>query len=93
MNDKIKFILPRVLGLTLLAGVALFILSIVFKLLLVGLVVAGIGTLIAKIVGKRSRKQMRYENIEYLPYHHDFPEQKSVFSQISKEDMGIIPIQ
>ncbi|MBV8325884.1 hypothetical protein [Chryseobacterium sp.] len=95
MNNKIKFILPRLLGLTVLAGAAVLILSIIFKLLLAGLVLAGIGTFVAKMIGKKREKQMRYgkDMIEFLPYHNKYSQQEKTFSPVVKENLAIIPIQ
>lgn len=93
-----KFILPRLLGLTVLAGIAVFILSMVFKLLLAGLILAGIGTLVAKMIRKnRSRALMGYgkEMDTFLPYHNNFrkQQQKAGYFQDRKENLAIIPIQ
>ncbi|REC48267.1 hypothetical protein [Chryseobacterium pennipullorum] len=96
MNNKIKFFLPRLLGITVVVGAALFLLSIIFKLLLAGLVLAGIGMFAVKIMGNRREKQMKYgqDKIEFLPYHKDFAKpQEPVNRQMSKENLAIIPIQ
>lgn len=96
MNNKIKFILPRLLGLTVLVGLATFILSMVFKLLLAGLALAVIGSMVAKIIKKKREKQFPYKQFseKFLPYHNGFSEQqKAAFSQVSKKDLAIIPIQ
>lgn len=96
MNNKMKFILPKLLGLTIAAGVAVFILSLIFKLLFAGLVLAGIGTFAAKMIGKKRERRMEYGNgkREYLPYHNNFQEQqKANYSQVRKENLAIIPIQ
>ncbi|MFP3596257.1 hypothetical protein SB679_05965 [Chryseobacterium sp. SIMBA_029] len=91
-----KFILPKLLGVTLLAGAAVFILSLIFKLLFAGLLLAGIGTLIAKMIGKKRGQTMGYEKNSnvYLPYHHNFPKQGgTIYSQVRKENLAIIPIR
>lgn len=91
-----KFILPKLLGLTVLAGAAVFILSLIFKLLFTGLVLAGIGTFAAKMIGKKRERQMAYGNgkREFLPYQNNFQEQqKASYSQVRKENLAIIPIQ
>jgi hypothetical protein len=96
MNNKMKFILPKLLGVTLLAGAAVFILSLIFKLLFAGLILAGIGTFIAKMIGKKRERAMEYEKNSsvFLPYHHNFPKQKeTMYSQIRKENLAIIPIR
>lgn len=96
MKNKMKFILPKLLGLTVVAGIAVFLLSIVFKLLLAGLILAGIGTFAIKMMGRRRERKMGYEKeIEtFLPYHNEFPmKRETVYSQAHKENLAIIPIQ
>ncbi|ROH98702.1 hypothetical protein EGI16_19215 [Chryseobacterium sp. G0240] len=94
MNNKMKFILPRLLALTVLAGAAVFILSIVFKLLLAGLILAGIGTFVAKMIGKKRERYIEYstETGNFLPYQ-SFPTQQKAYSKTQKENLAIIPIQ
>lgn len=96
MNNTMKFILPKLLGVTLLAGAAVFILSLIFKLLFAGLILAGIGTFIAKMIGKKREQTMGYEKSKnaFLSYHQNFPKQeKRMYSQIRKENLAIIPIR
>lgn len=96
MNNKMKFILPKLLGVTLLVGTAVFILSLIFKLLFAGLILAGIGTFIAKMIGKKREQTMGYEKNSnaFLSYHHNFPKQEeTMYAQICKENLAIIPIR
>lgn len=91
--NKIKFILPRLLGVTVLAGIATFILATVFKLLFAGLLLTGIAALVMKIAGKKREKISRgkYENSplpEYFGRQND-----PVFSRVKSEGLAIIPIQ
>ncbi|MBP2618248.1 hypothetical protein [Chryseobacterium jejuense] len=91
-----KFILPKLLGVTVLVGIAMFILSMIFKLLFAVLVLAGIGTFVAKMIGKKRERQMGYGNgkREFLPYYNNVPKpQEAVYSQTRKENLAIIPIQ
>ncbi|MBB4805884.1 hypothetical protein HNP38_001156 [Chryseobacterium defluvii] len=95
MNNRIKFILPRLLGITVLAGLAAFVLSMVFKLLLASLFIAAIGSLVAKIIRNKREKHMPYQrfNEKFLPYDNDFAVQrKSAFTPMDKENLAIIPI-
>lgn len=95
MNNKIKFILPRLLGVTVLVGVAAFILSIVFKFLLAGLALTAIGMVVAKAIGKKRERKLHDKEFseKFMPYHSSFSEQqKTAFSQINKKDLAIIPI-
>ena len=52
MKCKLRFILPRLLAVTLLIGAASFVLFIVFKLLLAVAAIAGLVFLAGKIMGK-----------------------------------------
>lgn len=95
MNNKMKFILPKLLGATLLAGAAVFILSLIFKLLVAGLILAGAATFITKMISKKRERTMGYEkgSRAFLVYRHNFPKQEEmVYSQIRKENLAIIPI-
>lgn len=44
MKHKIRFIFPRLVGLTVVAGLLSFVIGIIFKLLVAGTLVAAIGT-------------------------------------------------
>jgi len=91
--NKIKFILPRLLGVTVLAGIATLILATVFKLLFAGLLLTGIAAVIMKLAGKKR------ENIGRGQYkNHAFPEYMTrqsdpVFSQVKSENLAIIPVR
>ena len=90
--NKIKFILPKLLGVTVLAGVATFILATVFKLLFAGLLLTGIAAVFMKIAGKKRGKMMigKFGNGALPEY---FGRQKDqVFSQVKSEKLAIIPI-
>lgn len=96
MNNTMKFILPKLLGITLLAGAAVFILSMIFKLLFAGLLLAGIGTFIAKMIGKKRERAMKYEKNSnaFLSYQQSFPKQEEMmYAQVRKENLAIIPIR
>ncbi|WP_131368478.1 hypothetical protein [Chryseobacterium soli] len=91
-----KFILPKLLGITLLAGAAVFILSMIFKLLFAGLILAAIGTFIAKMIGKKRSQTMGYEKNSnaFLSYQQSFPKkEETMYAQVRKENLAIIPIR
>lgn len=91
--NKIKFILPILLGVTVLAGIAAFVLATVFKLLFAGLLLTGIAALLTKIAGKKREKMTggKYKHNglpEYFGRQND-----PVFSRVKSEGLAIIPIQ
>ncbi len=96
MKNRTSFILPKILGITVLVGVATFVLALVFKLLLAGLVLAGIGTLIAKAAGKRRRyfeHQDYYQPaISNYQFNRDNNAMRPVNRNFSSDDSAIIPI-
>ncbi len=53
MKNKLRFIMPRLIGATVAAGLAALVITTVFKLLLGLTLVAGTITLIARSFGKR----------------------------------------
>lgn len=87
-----KFILPRLLGLTVLVGLATFILTMVFKLLLAGLVLAATATLIFKITGKNRQKKFAYNRKGKTFFPEQYFDGKAAFSKYN-ESLAIIPIQ
>ncbi len=96
MKNRTSFILPKILGITVLVGVATFILAMVFKLLLAGLVLAGIGTLITKAVGKRRNYLGNQEYYQPVISSYQFNRDDSALSpvrqNVSNDDSAIIPI-
>jgi hypothetical protein len=57
MKNKMQFMLPKIIGITIIAGVVTFIAATIFKLLLAGTVLIGTVALIRKFAGKK-RKQL-----------------------------------
>lgn len=53
MKNKMRFIMPRLVGATVVVGVAALIIGILFKLMLGILLLAGIITLISNKIGRR----------------------------------------
>ncbi|AVF47595.1 hypothetical protein CMT89_01160 [Elizabethkingia anophelis] len=66
MKNKMRYILPKLIGVTVIAGLATLIIGMVFKLLLAVTLIAGIGTLVAS---KFRRRRERY----FEPYHENLP--------------------
>ncbi|WP_221391120.1 hypothetical protein [Dyadobacter sp. NIV53] len=57
MNNKFRFIFPRLIGATVIVGIASFILITLFKLLAALAVIAGVATLIARSSGRHYMMQ------------------------------------
>ncbi|EQB92263.1 hypothetical protein C874_05325 [Elizabethkingia anophelis 502] len=66
MKNKMRYILPKLIGITVIAGLAILIIGMVFKLLLAVTLIAGIGTLVAS---KFRRRRERY----FEPYQENLP--------------------
>jgi len=94
MKHNKRYILPKLIGVTIIAGVATLIIGMIFKLLLLGSVVAGIGTLIASKLRRREQRYFRaYEN--EMPLHFNPKNDYAVkpnYSNARRENIAIIPI-
>jgi len=91
--NKIKFMLPRLLGVTVLAGIATLILATVFKLLFAGLLLTGIAAVVMKLAGKKREKIGRGQYKNYAFPEYMGKESNPVFSQSKSENLAIIPIR
>ena len=67
MKKKMSFIMPRLIGATLVAGLAAFIVTTLFKLLLGVTLLAGAITLVARKVGSSRRKWMARYGQQPMP--------------------------
>lgn len=67
MKNKLRFLLPRLIGATIIAGVASFLMFTIFKLLLgITLLAAGV-TLIGRSIGRRRDRQFRFQQQQGAP--------------------------
>lgn len=66
MKNKLRFIMPRLIGATVAAGLAALVIATVFKLLLGLTLLAGVTTLIARSLGRR-RLQLGQYGQETMP--------------------------
>ncbi len=88
-----QFMFPKIIGITVLAGIVTFVAATIFKLLLVGSVLVGAVAIIRKVAGKR-RKQLSYNEGN----QNFFEMNKSNFKnfnpnyQVSKSEAAIYPI-
>ena len=88
-----QFILPKIIGITVLAGIVTFVAATIFKLLLVGTLLFGVLTLIRKFADKR-QNQMSYsggsENFREMK-KSNFNNFNPTF-QAAKSEAAIYPI-
>lgn len=82
MKNKVRFILPRLIALTLVAGLATLIIGAIFKLLLVACILFGIGSL---AMAKIRRREMRSLKMDKAPIYPGM-------SSASKKDGAIVPL-
>ncbi|OOG18124.1 hypothetical protein BWD42_12680 [Sphingobacterium sp. CZ-UAM] len=66
MKNKIRFILPRLIALTVIVGLASLIMGAIFKLLLVATILFGIGSF---AMSKMRRREMRSFKMDKAPDH------------------------
>ncbi|MFU1855879.1 hypothetical protein ACK8HY_02550 [Sphingobacterium sp. NGMCC 1.201703] len=66
MKNKIRFILPRLIALTVIVGLASLIMGAIFKLLLVATILFGIGSF---AMAKMRRREMRSFKMHKAPVH------------------------
>lgn len=64
MKNKIRFILPRLIALTAIVGLATLIMGAIFKLLLVATILFGIGSF---AMAKMRRREMRSFKMDKAP--------------------------
>jgi hypothetical protein len=85
MNNKLRFIMPRLAGATAAAGLAALVITAVFKLLLGLTLLAGAMTLIARSIAGR-RKLSGHYGQDAMP---DFGR----WNAVGNSNAGINPIQ
>jgi len=67
MKNKLRFILPRLIVLTAIAGLATLIIGTIFKLLLFGTVLFGIGNFAAARMRRRDRHTFKMDKAPVYP--------------------------
>lgn len=96
-----KFILPRLLGLALLAGAASFLLAMIFKLLIGIVMIGSVIYLATRVIGKwyRHNRQAPYGGPQYPDHYYGYrPQQQAPFGQQPRpvnnryKEPAIIPI-
>ena len=95
-----KFILPKILGATVIAGIATLLMSAIFKVLILASVVAVVTSLISRKMNRRKLMQygyggqphglgqQRYAQEEPMQFNADY---KMPFGNVQRRS-GIIPI-
>src|SRR4051794_38877682 len=68
MKNRIGFIMPRLIGATVIAGVATLIVATVFKLLLGLSLLAAAATLVIRLISKQSKPLLNYGQGEMPPF-------------------------
>lgn len=85
MNNKLRFIMPRLAGATAAAGLAALVITIVFKLLLGLTLLAGAITLIARSIARRRKLSGQYGQNAMPGF--------GKWNALSNSNAGINPIQ
>ncbi|RQO30339.1 hypothetical protein DBR32_12270 [Taibaiella sp. KBW10] len=99
MKHKLRFILPRLIGATVIIGLASMVLFILFKLLIAAAAIGIILAIASKFMGKRARKHMS----GYGPAAFGTPGQKvhamdhqapqqPIYTQTKQKATTIVPI-
>lgn len=70
MKNKLRFTLPRLIVLTAIAGLATLIIGTIFKLLLFGTVLFGIGSFAAARMRRRDRQAFKMDRTPVYPNVH-----------------------
>ncbi|WP_293942579.1 MULTISPECIES: hypothetical protein [unclassified Sphingobacterium] len=82
MKNKVRFILPRLIALTVVAGLATLIIGAIFKLLLVASILFGIGSL---AMAKIRQREMRSPKMDKAPIYPGM-------SSASRKNGPIVPL-
>ncbi len=84
MKNKIRFILPRLLALTVILGIVTLIIGTLFKLVLLATIAIGIGSLIAAKIRKR-KNITTSDSAAISPY--------PMYAVYRQQQSAIIPMQ
>ena len=94
MKNNLNFILPKIAGFTVLAGVGAMLLFVIFKILMVALVIS-VGVFAVKsavALINQARERAGYNDGEYVNHlGYDYEPQRSFAPQ--KRELAIIPIR
>lgn len=95
MKNKIRFIIPKLLGVTLVVGLLSFVIGLLFKLLVAATILSAAGIfIVSRMRNKKSKKMLR----EYCsPIAQDFRADASsplrpTSQEVQHTNLAIIPI-
>lgn len=72
MNRRIRFIMPRLIGATIIAGMATLFITVLFKLLLGLTLLAGAATMIMRGISRRQKQFGHYGSMPGLGKQNGF---------------------
>lgn len=64
MNTKLGFLLPRILGLAIIAGMAAFLLALIAKVLIAAAIIGAAAMIVKKAIGHQKRKRSGLDNAQ-----------------------------
>lgn len=67
MKNKLRFVWPRLMAITVIAGLATLIIGTIFKLLLCATVLLGIGSFAASRMRTRDRRTFKNQDAKMYP--------------------------
>lgn len=95
MKNKIRFIIPKLIGVTLVVGLLSFLIGLLFKLLIAATILSAVAIFIAsKIRNKKSQKMLREH---WNPISPDYRTDSSTpvrpaSHEFQRTNLAIIPI-
>lgn len=99
MKHKLRFILPRLIGATVIMGLASMVFFILFKLLLAAAAIGIILAIASKFMGKRARRYgdaytpgaygMKGHKVQAVDYQ---PMQQPIYTAAKQKSSTIVPI-
>jgi uncharacterized membrane protein len=95
MKNKIRMIIPKLIGATLVVGLLSLVIGLLFKLLLVGTLLAGAGMFIASRMRKRKHPKMLKEYMGPIAPQvgKDFSSAiRPQYVDVQQPNLAIIPI-
>jgi hypothetical protein len=82
MKNKIQFILPRLIAVTVIAGLATLIIGTLFKLLVLASILYGIGSIAIAKMRRKERNLVEKDRAPIYPHAHGEP----------SANMAIVPL-
>jgi hypothetical protein len=95
MKNKIRFIIPKLLGVTLVVGLLSFVIGLLFKLLVAATILSAVGIFIVSRMRNKKSKKMLSEH--WSPIIPDFRVDttapvRPASHEVSRTNLAIIPI-